>query len=249
MTAPTARWLERAAAAAAVAVLAGVAVLRHGVEVARGNLLPTFESYEVARVRILGAELYVDRSAGVGDLLTAGALALAAVMLLHTAERLASPARRAMRTAGWGALFLAADDLLSAHETIGHNLPVLARLPLVDHPDDVVLGAYAAVVGAFLWHHRALLAGADPRPWKVAGVAAALALAHDLLPLHLRLLEEGLEVLAAVAATIGIAGVARHHQTGRAKPAGAGSGEPALAVDAVRANPGARAGVSVDAIR
>lgn len=218
MSAPVARGLRWLVAAVAAALLAGVAIVRQGEEIARGNLLPTFDSYEVARVRILGAELYVDRSAGIGDLLTSGALAVAGAMLLTAAGRLEAPARRAFVTAGWGALFLAADDLLSAHETVGHNLPALARLQVVDHPDDVVLAVYAAVVGAFLWHHRALLAGVDRRPWVLAGAAAALALALDLSPLHLRLLEEGLEVVAAVAVVAGVAGVARHHERGR--PAG-----------------------------
>lgn len=222
MSAAPAPWLRRGIATAAVAALAFVVIARQGEEVARGNLLPMFDSYEVARVRVLGLEIYVDRSAGVGDLLTAGALALSALLLLRTAERLIPPARRAFLTAGWGALFLAADDLLSVHETIGHNLPGLARLPLVDHPDDVVLAAYAGVVAAFLWRHRALLSGGSRRSWMVAGVAAGLALAHDVLPLHFRLLEEGLEVLAGVALVIAVAGVARRHQSGAPAAAAAG---------------------------
>ena len=218
MTSSTARWLERIAATAAIATLIVVAVARTGEEVARGSLLEFFDSYEVARVRILGAEVYVDRSAGLGDLLTAGALGVAAVLLLLTAERLAEPARRAFATAGWGALFLAADDVLSAHETIGHNLPALASLPLVDHPDDVVLAVYAAVVGAFSWHHRRLLDGADRRPWIAAAACAALALLHDLAPLHLGVLEEALEVSAAVALAIGVAEVARRQGVGEPRP-------------------------------
>ena len=211
MSPRAARWLERGLAGAAVALLAGVAIARQGEELAHGNLLEAFDSYEVSRVRIFGAEVFVDRSAGLGDLLTAVALALAAGMLLIAAERLVPPARRAFAAAGWGALFLAADDLLSAHETVGHNLPVLARLPIVDHSDDVVLAAYAAIVAAFLWHHRALLEGGDRRPWALAGIAAAFAVAHDVSPLHWRPLEETLEVLAAVAFAIGVAQVARRH--------------------------------------
>ena len=206
-----ARFVRRGIAATAIALLAVVVILRQGEEVARGNLLPTFDSYEVTRVSVLGAELYVDRSAGIGDLLTAAALALTAAMLLHAGERLGGQARRAFVTAAWGALFLAADDLLSAHETIGHNLPVLARLPIVDHPDDVVLAVYAVVVGSFLWQHRALLDDVDRRPWTVAGISAGLALLHDVLPVHLRLLEEGLEVLAGVALVVGVARLAAHH--------------------------------------
>ncbi len=223
-----ARWLERGVATAAIAALVAVAVVRQGREIARGNLLEHFDSYEVARVRILGGEFYVDRSAGWPDVLTAIALGTSAALLLVAAERLDAPARRAFTTAGWGALFLAADDLLSAHETIGHNLPVLARLPVVDHPDDVVLAVYAAVVAAFAWHHRALLDGADRRPWALAGACAAVTLLHDLSPLHLRALEEGLEVLAAMALAVGIAGVARHHRCDRPSAAAAATGADAV---------------------
>ena len=201
---------------------------RQGREVARGNLLEHFESYEVARVRVLGAELYVDRSAGWPDVLTAIALAVTGALLLVTAERLQAPARRTFATAGWGVLFLAADDLLSAHETIGHNLPVLARLPLVDHPDDVVIATYGLVVAAFAWHHRVLLEGADRRPWVVAGACAAMALLHDVSPLHLGPLEEGLEVLAAIALGTGVAGVARRHL--RAGTSGDAAGTSARAL-------------------
>jgi hypothetical protein len=209
------RWFRRGVVAAATALLATVAIVRQGEEVARGNLLPMFDSYEVVLVRVLGVELYVDASAGVTDVLTAAALAVTAAILLHGARRLDAAARQAFNTAGWGALFLAADDLLSAHETIGHNLPALARLPLVDHPDDVVLAAYAAVVVAFAWRHRALLDGADRRPWALAGAAATVAVAHDVSPLHLGPLEEALEVVAAGALVLGVAGVARRHAAER----------------------------------
>ena len=108
----------------------------------------------------------------------------------------------------------------AAHETLGHNLPVLARIPVVDHADDVVLAVYAAVVAGFVWRHRAMLAGADRRPWAVAAAAAVLALAHDIGPLHLRLLEEGLEVVAAAALAVGVAGVARRHPVDGRRTAG-----------------------------
>lgn len=228
MSSRAGRWLRRLVAAAAAALLAGVALLRQADEIARGNLLATFDSYEVARVRVLGAEFYVDRSADLGDVLTAVALALTAALLLRTATRLQADARRAFVTAAWGALFLAGDDLLSAHETLGHNLPVLARIPVVDHADDVVLAVYAAVVAGFVWRHRAMLAGADRRPWAVAAAAAVLALAHDLGPLHLRLLEEGLEVVAAAALAVGVAGVARRHSVDGRRTAGAATAHGGL---------------------
>ena len=233
MSSPAGRWLPRIVAAGAVALIAGVAVLRQAEEIARGNLLATFDSYEVARVRVLGAELYVDRSADLGDALTAVALALSAALLLRTDQRLDTRARGEFVTAAWGALFLAADDLLSAHETLGHNLPALARIPVVDHADDVVLAVYAAVVAGFAWRHRGMLVGVDRRPWAVAAAAAVLALALDLSPVHLRLLEEGLEVLAAAALAVGVVDVARRHSRDN-RPAGVrtahGELDPELAV-------------------
>ncbi len=225
-----ARWLRRLLAAGAAALLAAVAVIRQGEVIARGSLLATFDSYEVARVRVWGYELYVDFSAGVGDVLTAVGLTGVAALLLRAAPRLDAQARRAFVTAGWGALFLAADDLLSAHETIGHNLPALARLPLVDHPDDAVLAFYAAVVGAFLWHHRALFDGVDRRPWAVATLSALLAVAHDVSPLHLRLLEESLEVLAAGALGVAVAALIRRHR----RSAGAGAVPVGPAIEPAR---------------
>ena len=201
------RW----AIAAGGLLLLAVALSWTGEVVARGNLLAVFESYEVTRVRLLGMELFVDRSADAGDALTAGALALVAAVLLLASRRLSAQRRRAFARAGWGALFLAGDDLLSAHETIGHNLLALGRVPLVDHPDDAVLAAYALVAIAFLWHERALLGGVARGPWWIAGAAAALAVAHDVSSLHLRALEEGLEVLAAFAALVGVVALTRHH--------------------------------------
>ena len=204
------RLLRPAVVAGAVLLLA-VAIARQGQVIAEGALLPFFESYEVTQVRVLGLDLYVDRSADAGDALTAGTLAAVAALLLLAARHLAGRPRRAFVRAGFGAIFLSADDLLSAHETLGHNLAALATIPLVDHPDDAVLAVYAAVVVAFCWHERALVRGTAARPWWIAGAAAGLAVAHDVSPLHLRALEEGLEVLAAVAALVGVATVARHH--------------------------------------
>ncbi len=203
--------LRVAAAVVAVGLLLAVLIARQGEVVARGNLHPAFDDYEVERVRIGGVELYVDRSSHAGDALTALALLLAAAVLLIAARRLSGPTRRAFQTAGAGASFLAADDLLSAHETIGHNLASLVEIPLVDHPDDAVLAVYAVVAAGFLWRQRALARGTPRGPWLVAGIAAALAVGHDVSPLHLGALEETLEVLAAGAGLIGVIALARTH--------------------------------------
>lgn len=205
------RLLRMVAAVVAAGLLLGVLVARQGTVVARGNLHPAFADYEVERVRLAGVELYVDRSAHAGDALTAIALLAAAGVLLLAARRLSGATRGAFVSAGAGASFLAADDLLSAHETIGHNLASLVRVPVVDHPDDAVLAFYAVVVAAFAWRHRRLMRGAPRGPWFVAALAASLAVGHDVSPLHLGTIEEGLEVVAAGAGLVGVVALARTH--------------------------------------
>lgn len=210
------RLLRPGAAVVAVVLLLGVLVARQGTVVARGDLHPAFADYEVERVRITGVELYVDRSAHTGDTLTAIALLAAAGVLLAAAGRLSGATRSAFAWGGAGAAFLAADDLLSAHETIGHNLIWLGRMPVIDHPDDAVLALYAVVAASFAWRHRGLLEGSPRGPWLLAGIAAALAVGHDVLPLHLGAVEEGLEVLAAASGLAGVVTLARTH-VGRAR--------------------------------
>lgn len=190
-------------------MLVAVLVARGGEVIAHGRLLPFFETYEVDRVRVLGAEVYVDSSTGLDDVLTALVLAAAAAILLGGWARLRVPPADTFFTAALGAVFLALDDVLSAHETIGHNLGFLADLPLIDHPDDLLVGAYGVAIAGFAYRHRDVI-GRIPRPPAVVAVAAgAAAVLHDLSPLHLRRLEEGLEVVAAAALLVAIHGLVR----------------------------------------
>lgn len=197
--------------AVAVTMLIFATVVRLAPQVQRGQLLPFFEDYEVSRVRFFGMEFYADTSAGVADLLTVTALAGVACALCAVALVLA---RRGATQAGTlavaaaGAAFLAADDLLGAHESVGHNLGFLAALPVVDHPDDVITGLYGLIVVTFAWRHRRL-ADKTPRwPWLAGAAAGAFAVAHDLLPLHLSRAEEAAEVIAGLALLVGVAFVA-----------------------------------------
>lgn len=196
----------RALALTAVLALIGlVLAARNATVLERGRLLPFFDTYEVSRVRLLGVELYVDTSSGAQDLMTVLALAAVAVLLGLCALRLRGrPAGGVFMCAALGALWLAADDLLAVHETVGHNLPVLADLPLVDHPDDVIVGMYGVAAALFALRHRQLAAGTPLALWLAVGVLGAAAVGHDLLPLNFSALEEicevgaGLGLLAAV---------------------------------------------------
>ena len=191
----------------------GVAAARLGEVLERGVRLPFFEEYDqVSRVRLLGIELYVDTSAGFSDVVTASALAFLAAGAFAAARAIADPAvRRTFLQAGAGVAYLAADDLLAIHETIGHNLGSLAALPAIDHPDDVVVGIYGLVVCAFAWRHRDLLAGPALKPFRVAVVCGGAAVLHDVTALHLGILEESLEVVAAGALVLTGVLVAREH--------------------------------------
>lgn len=203
---------NRLLAALGAAVIALVAVAQTAPVVERGTLLPFFDDgYVVDRVELLGFEVVVDRSLGITDLATSTTLLLISAVLLVGA-RLAqrTPDAGPLLAAGLGALYLAADDVLAAHETIGHNLGALAALPVIDHPDDVLLGLYGLVILAFGWRHRALLAGAPAKPWLVAVALGGLAVGHDVLPLHLSALEEVLEVGCGAALLTATVMLVRH---------------------------------------
>lgn len=213
LSSPLRRLLAGAIVAAGALVVLAVAAARQAPVLARGELLPWFENYtQVARVRLAGVELYVDTSSGFADLMTV--LALAAVALLFAIGAVCArhdPAlRRTFAVAALGAVYLGADDLLGVHETVGHNLGFLAGLPLVDHPDDVVMGLYGVVAAVFAWSRRTLLRGPVRRWWVIAASAGGLAIGHDVLPLHLGRLEEGLEVIAGGSLLIAVVLVIRH---------------------------------------
>ena len=211
LPAPAARTAQLGAGCAALSLLVFAALARMAPEVRRGPLLPFFEQYEVAEVRLLGATVYVDTSSGLSDLVTVGALAAVALLLAGCSLSLraqGSDRAAAFAWAALGAAFLACDDLLAAHETVGHNLPFLASLPLVDHPDDAIVGLYGLVAAAFAWRHRALVAGTPRWPWLVCAVAGAFAVGHDMLPLHLSAGEEAAEVIAGLALLAGAGTVA-----------------------------------------
>ncbi|CAA9528719.1 MAG: hypothetical protein AVDCRST_MAG30-3594 [uncultured Solirubrobacteraceae bacterium] len=199
------------AGCAAFGVLVFAALARLAPETRRGQLLPFFESYEVAEVRLLGGTVYVDTSSGMADLVTVGALSAVALALALCAallRRRGAAHASTFAIAAAGAAFLAADDLLAAHETLGHNLGFLAALPAIDHPDDVIVGLYGLAVVAFAWRHRALAAGTPCAPFALCAIAGGFAVGHDLLPLHLEAAEEGAEVLAGLALLAGVSAIA-----------------------------------------
>ena len=88
---------------------------------------------------------------------------------------------------GLGMAFLALDELLALHETIGYNLDFLADLPGVKSPEDAVFALYAVPAIAFFVIYRDLLAVSRWGIWLVAlgvalfGVAAMLDVADAIV--------------------------------------------------------------------
>ena len=212
-------------AAIAVAGLVGVVILRNAPVIDEGHLLAFLPpDYTVEQVRVAGIELYVDTSIGRSDIATSAVLIALAVLLLRVAFELR---RRHDDDAGTfaiaaaGAVFLAGDDLLALHETIGHNLGFLTSVPGIDHPDDAVMGIYALLVIGFCFYHRDLApAGTRARTaFLVAAVIGAISILLDMLPIDYTRPEEGLEVLCAVGLLVGAVLTARRALgTGTAEP-------------------------------
>jgi hypothetical protein len=85
------------------------------------------------------------------------AVALMTFLLLSSAGR-GPDVRRFYGLTAAGLAFLSADELLSLHETVGHNLQFLRDvLPAAGRPDDVIVMAYAIPAVAFLMHFRDVL--------------------------------------------------------------------------------------------
>ena len=161
----------------------------------------------VYAVELLGGTVYVDHAFSLTDAITALGLTSVAALLASVAWRAryqatAIPAS-ALWTAAAGTAFLAGDDALALHETLGHNLTFLDALPVIDHRDDAITGFYGLVIAAWLWRHRALAPANARLLWLAAVACGGLAIGLDLLPFSLGLFEE---ILEAVCALLGLAG-------------------------------------------
>jgi hypothetical protein len=191
-------------------VIAGVATAE---VLATGKLLP-YTPMTVQRVRFAGGvELWIAReSLARLDVLNALILASGALVAAATAVRLS--ARRvsgffALLGAGLG--FLALDELLALHETVGYNLDFLGDLPATNSPEDVVFALYALPAVAFLVAYGDLIRASRRGSALVAlgvtlfGAAAALDVADALID------EQWIEPPASALLVAGFAFVAARH--------------------------------------
>ena len=100
--------------------------------------------------------------------------------------------------------FLALDEQLGVHETIGSNLDFLVDIPGVGSPEDVIFALYAVPVTAFLVRYRALLL-ASPRGLFLAFVGILLfAAAAGLELASVPRVEQWIEPSASLALVAGL---------------------------------------------
>lgn len=103
-----------------------------------------------------------------------------------------------------GGSFLAADELLGLHETLGNNLPFLMEIPGVERPDDALVAVYVVAGAAVLFAFRDVISGVGMGgpAYVLALVVAATAAVSDLTGIGP---EEILEVAVSALLLIAIA--------------------------------------------
>jgi hypothetical protein len=206
--------LRRALPLAAALTILGVllAALATVEVLARGELLP-YTPMTVERVQVLGGvELWVAReSLARLDALNGLILGLGSAVALLTAARTARRVRACFLLLGAGLGFLALDEMLAIHETVGYNLDFLANVPGTNSPEDVVFALYALpaiaffvafrdVIRASRWGTRLVVLGVA-----LFGVAAALDVTDALVD------EQWVEPPASAVLVAGFALVAARH--------------------------------------
>jgi hypothetical protein len=153
----------RVFAGAACALVVGLIVLRTNLEVVREGDI--FGYGTVQEVELFGRfTFYTDAERPTQmDILTGFLLVAAASTSFFAGLVLSAWARIDRRlvfflVAALGATFLAADEALGIHETLGANLRFLAQLPGVRHPDDAVYAAYLLPASVFVYRFRTIIA-------------------------------------------------------------------------------------------
>jgi hypothetical protein len=225
--------LRRVLPVAAAVVLAGLLVAAAATRevLARGELLP-YTSTTVERVRVLGGpELWIARESfspldAVNGLILATGAGMAALAAALTRRR-GGPRRPfdffALLASGMA--FLALDEQLGLHETIGFNLDFLADIPGPGSPEDVVFALYALpVVGLLVGYRDILSSSRRGVVLTVLGLvlfAASAALELGGVPR----VEQLIEPSASLALVAGLSLVAVRHLTLASLPPDAGDTE------------------------
>jgi hypothetical protein len=156
----------------------------------KGRNLRPYPSDGVRKLLVLDEiTIYIDsESRSVGPDLISGialiALATAAAMTLLLLG-LAGATGRLLEfytVTALGLLLLGLDEMAGLHESVGHNLPFLADIPGVEHPDDIIFALYwIPAVLYVVWFRDVLLGTQLTRRLFITGVVMlALAGAADV---------------------------------------------------------------------
>jgi hypothetical protein len=113
---------------------------------------------------------------------------------------------------GAGALYLAADELMAFHENIGRNLPWLADLPGVTHPDDVLPLLYGLIALGIVVYFRDVIFAAHEaiKLFVLAGGLFVVAAILDVVDLS-QSLEDFVEVASSCTGLIAFGALLVHH--------------------------------------
>jgi hypothetical protein len=208
-----------------VPALAGLAYLlaTQAEVVARGRFDPNTGTV-VERVEVFDRFHFYASTSGFFDadvltgvaLASASAVALVVALLLDSAAASLDRLRWFFSLAWLGTGFLAADELFSLHETIGHNLQFLGDFVGRGNPDDAVLAVYALPTAAFVYAFRDVLTSSRRATWLLAGGLAAyvLAVLADVTGIER---EDFLEVLGALLVAVSFVALALDRLVARAR--------------------------------
>lgn len=109
-----------------------------------------------------------------------------------------------------GMSFLTADEALGLHESLGHNLQFLGRLPFIKHPDDAIILSYGIPAAAFLLLFRKFIL-AERRALLLFGLGFFVFLVSGLSDALAIPFEELLEPLASVFIYSGVFSLGLYH--------------------------------------
>ena len=198
----------------------GVACLRTGEVVDKGELLPYVKGYTIYKIRVLDRyEFFVEpdyrlRGDAINTYILVGiafiSLTFAVVFrILPTAST--GMAGRFFICMFIGTNYLAADEFLGIHETLGHNMQFLtAIVPFDCRPDVVIILLYGIPALLFLFFFRkTLLASKAAIFFFVAAVAMfGVGAVSDALKLPI---EEICEIISSICIISGVLSLGVHH--------------------------------------
>jgi len=194
----------------------------------RGRDLVPFDAGVVYKLKLADTvTVYADSESRYGvrpDILSGAALVAMATATLMAFLLLSAAGERTklVRFYGVAALglgFLAADELMAIHETIGLNLLFLADLPGITRPDDVIFALYLIPAVAFVLYFRDVLLSSRRATQLFAAAIGLFALAVIADILGLTTVEEPIEMLTAVCIVGGMVSLITEHLAALVPPA------------------------------